>query len=308
MGNRSERRASKATARRNLERQPPSRPSAKWRPSIFVRRFLYAAPVGLIVALGLTSIGAAGVNGLPYARLMLIAAFVLSLVATVVAESTVEMRLRSRVGIFIFSAIVSCVTCIKIYDFEKTYYSEQIALVPGNEPTPNMRVIADENETGIILGSNFDIISTFPINLITMNDRPLFKIDMDGKNLIIKQLTLYDDRHDVIASVDENIIWTRNDVRKIKPNKHSIMVFDHNNDKILSVDFINTHIIKISGIFRNKSYPLIINDKEIIFQKPKCTSFIVKDDLFLNHIIRQTDYDMEIDSTTQGVSLILKDC
>jgi hypothetical protein len=66
----------------------------------------------------------------------------------------------------------------------------------------------------------------------------------------IKRLTLYDDRHDTIATVTDNVVWVRNDVRKRSPRTHS-QFNDHNDDVALKIDYNNPRIIITAGIFRN---------------------------------------------------------
>jgi hypothetical protein len=268
-----------------------------------IRKVASAGALALFVSLGLASLDAAGIKGLPLAYACIAGMGIIGIVGVLVAESVLAFRSELR-GIMRSAGVISVfVICIGLAMFESVHFTDEIMLKPGNVPTPALRAIRDSSETGIILGTSFDEISSFPFDLITMNGRPLFQLDRDANGLKVKQLTLYDDRHNTIASVTDNIIWVRNDVRMEKtPN--SLTVYDHNNDVALKIDYLNPHIIQIAGIFRNESFPLLITDKLMKFGVPCHTT--LTEDRFHNHQIVQTPTAMEFRAESPEVySLIV---
>ncbi len=155
------------------------------------------------------------------------------------------------------AAIIS--TCFALGVYEKTIFTEEISIVPWGLEAKKINCGSDQRKVGIAFGTNFDLIHKFPFDVVVMNGRTLFRIDRQEDRLIIKTLTLFDDRHDSIATINDNVIWTRNDVRTERPNKSTLVVYDHNNDMALLVTYINRDLIQIGGIFRNLRYPLIIH-------------------------------------------------
>lgn len=144
-------------------------------------------------------------------------------------------------------------------------------LVPSNLPTPPLPhgVTIPDDGVAALYGSNVSVNTTFPHTILEMRGEPMIVIDRDlsTKNLVVTALKIFDDRDDVIASIDPDGFWVQNAVRKKRPDEHTLIVYDHNGQQVLKIQFLNPQVISIEGIFRSpKTKPqfIIITEKEMI--------------------------------------------
>src|SRR6185295_13230824 len=128
--------------------------------------------------------------------------------------------------------------------------------IPSNKPTPPLpwnQKIAD-GYLAVRLGGNFALESKFPHTIFSMAEEPMLVIDWekDTGNLIITTLRVFDDRDDIIARIDNDGFWVQNTIRKKRPDQHTLVVYDHNDDEVLRIEFLNPKIVSIAGIFRHR--------------------------------------------------------
>jgi len=74
--------------------------------------------------------------------------------------------------------------------------------------------------------------------------------EQKGGSVKISLLRVYDDRNNIIVRIDENDFWVDSGVRKRRPDKSTLKIYDHNDDEILNMRFQNKHVVSILGIFR----------------------------------------------------------
>jgi len=142
-----------------------------------IRKVVGAGALALFVTFGLASLDAAGIKGLPLAYACIGSMCVVGIVGVLVAESVLALRSELR-GFLQTTGVVSVIIiCLGLAIFESVHFTDEIMLKPGSAPTPSLSAIRDPDQTGIILGTNFNEIYSFPFDLITMNGRPLFQLD-----------------------------------------------------------------------------------------------------------------------------------
>jgi hypothetical protein len=119
----------------------------------------------------------------------------------------------------------------------------------------------------IVIGGNLVAATQFPITVLNLRGRNTFTIDRERDNaIVIAHLEIFDDRHDTIVSIENNKIWVNPFARKTRPDESTLVVYDHNNNTVLSVRFINRTLLSVVGIFQDYGFaPIIATDKAISF-------------------------------------------
>lgn len=129
--------------------------------------------------------------------------------------------------------------------------------LPNNQKIPDNAVI-------VYFGSNISWGTKFPLTILAFNKEPMIVVDRPKNKdaLVITTLKIFDDRNNIIARIDEDGPWIDPSARKKRPNKSTLLVFDHNDKEVLNIKFINERAIQIEGIFRNSEIqrPVIITN------------------------------------------------
>lgn len=135
-------------------------------------------------------------------------------------------------------------------------------LIPSNElspPVPRGASIPD-NALVLFLGSAVAWETRFPHSIVQMNGEDMLTIDRDSRGyLIIKLLRIFDDRNNIIARIDgKNGFWVDPSSRRERPNPSTLIVYDHNDDQVLNIKFLNPKTLRILGTFRRGRIPPVI--------------------------------------------------
>lgn len=121
--------------------------------------------------------------------------------------------------------------------------SDASALLP-NCPAP-------KEALRVLLGGNLAWGSRPRVGILELSDRPSITIEREPDGAIrITKLEIFDDRHNVATSIDANSLWVDPSSRRERPNRSSLVVYDHNNNQILNIKFVNKTLIQITGVFR----------------------------------------------------------
>lgn len=245
----------------------------------------------------LGSLDAAGVKGLHLAFYIDIAIFIFGLVAIFSTDALYRLSWPTRLTVFTIFIILDASAVAGFATIEYKYFTDTITLVPANYALKLNSCDPNSENYSVILGTSPDEISHFPTDLITMDGRPLVQLSLrrDG-NISISRLTLYDDRHDVIATVTDDVFWTRNDIRRVRPNPYTLLVYDHNDDLALGLVYLNPKVIEIAGIFRNKSFPMIVRhgpDGNITFLRKTGGPVVISRSCLGDLRVEQTDKVMK---------------
>jgi hypothetical protein len=150
-------------------------------------------------------------------------------------------------------------------------------LIPGNQPTPPIPGRQDRSEAmikaindslKIFYGTNASLVmpnTASPHTVLSMAGEKLIQLERGkGGDLIITVLKIFDDRNNIIARVDsEDGFWVENSTRKKRPDDSTLVVYDHSDQEVLRLVFLNPGAVSVTGIFRHPRVrmPIIITSK-----------------------------------------------
>ena len=174
----------------------------------------------------------------------------------------------------IFSAIVGIVAVpglvISLWWVREVEGGLSSKLFPADLPLPTIaeKTTIPTNALIVIYGSNISWATRFPHIVIEAPNEVMLSIDKDRSGSISVQiLKIFDDRDDIIARIDEDTFWVQNSTRAKRPDKSTLVIYDHNDDKVLTIKYINSRAIYVEGIFRNprvKPSYLVVSDKDVV--------------------------------------------
>ncbi len=129
-------------------------------------------------------------------------------------------------------------------------------LFAADDPTPTIGAfVVPKKALAVFHGKNVAWSSTdMPMSVLTMAGEKMIEItkDRDRDELVISTLKIFDDRNNIIARLDdEDGIWVENSTRKKRPDKSTLVVFDHSDAEVLRLKFLNPTSIMVTGIFRH---------------------------------------------------------
>ena len=138
----------------------------------------------------------------------------------------------------------------------RRYHSQ--ALVPYQKSDPAQY----EGYFYATIGNNLFKLSSSPFALMAIDDKPVIQINKRHDDWSIGLIRLFDDQQEVIFRSEGDKIWLRRDVRVERPNSSEIEVYDHNDEMILDLLYVdqNSLIVK-SGVFRNRGHVATIDDE-----------------------------------------------
>ncbi len=143
-------------------------------------------------------------------------------------------------------------------------------LFPGYEaapPIPGARIEIPKDVLKVFYGGNVAIATTTPYTVLQLAGEKMIEIgrDKSGNELVILTLRIFDDRNNIIARVDEEGFWVENSTRSKRPDPNTLVVYDHLDQEVLRIVFVNSTTLSISGIFRHPrmSAPVIVTEKFI---------------------------------------------
>ena len=139
--------------------------------------------------------------------------------------------------------------------------SNEGILEPANDPDPASikkspgPIPADALK--VIMGTSVFWSTHFPRTILMMIGEPMIQVarSANGRNLTVTVLRIFDDRDNIIARIDADGFWVENSTRKKRPDKSTFVVFDHNDQEVLRMRFMNRHTISVRGVFRQKGVP-----------------------------------------------------
>jgi hypothetical protein len=83
--------------------------------------------------------------------------------------------------------------------------------------------------------------------------------------LRVTTLRIFNDRNEIIARIDEDGFWVRYGIRKKRPSRSTLVVYDQTDAEVLYIEMINPETVSILGRFLHpKTGPLIIDKDRIL--------------------------------------------
>jgi len=150
----------------------------------------------------------------------------------------------------------------KAVDFSKN----EGVLIPAGLPNPRFLCPPPDGALKVILGGSLAWATRFPHIVIAMSDQQMLTIDRDESTGTLRVVTLrmLNDRNEIIARIDEDGFWVRNDIRKKRPNRSTLVVYDQTDTEVLYIEMLNSETVSILGQFRHpKTGPIIIDRDRI---------------------------------------------
>jgi hypothetical protein len=124
-------------------------------------------------------------------------------------------------------------------------------LTPGNEAADDRNCKAPNGAAvALYIGPHTFYIGGFPQRIITIANKDILTLSKRDNDIIITTLRLYDESGNIFSRIDQNGFWVAPDVRKKKPDRHSLIVYDKHDDEALNIRYVNPHVVYINGMFR----------------------------------------------------------
>lgn len=124
-------------------------------------------------------------------------------------------------------------------------------LEPANDVVTEKCPMPHKDTFELKIGPSAFFIGNFNKTIINIAGQNIMALtEQKGGSIKISLLRVYDDRSNIIVRIDENSFWVDTGVRKKRPDKSTLKIYDHNDDEVLNIRFQNTHVVSILGIFR----------------------------------------------------------
>src|SRR6202140_1931511 len=230
-------------------RPPPRRPPFNWRDAIT----LLAIPFAVMAMFSENNI----IIGLCFAVSWAIVC------APIVWHPEILREYRFAYSVLIGLLCGGLFTLIKNENLAKELARNEGILEPGSDYSgrPSCPAASDK-WVGLYIGPHTFYLDKFPQPIIRIAQREILTLDRKGENLVIRTLNLFDDQGNVFASINNGVapnnFWVKPDVRRYRPDKHTLVVFDRHNDEALRIIYLNPHAISITGTFRYLGRPPVI--------------------------------------------------
>ncbi len=149
---------------------------------------------------------------------------------------------------------------IKNENLEKELALNVGVLEPANDPTPIYRCHFPENAMIVFMGGTVaqmhpsqDIIEIAGHTILSISPKK------NQPNIIsITTLEIFDDRFDNIAHIEGDKLWVNPTARQERPDKSTLIVYDHTGLEVLKIRFLNPHALAIRGVFRYQSFGMVV--------------------------------------------------
>jgi hypothetical protein len=168
------------------------------------------------------------------------------------------------VGIIVVLAIGGVLFLfLKIQNDQRELALNEGVLEPGNDYPDHKCGALNKKWTALLIGPGLFYLDKFPQSILKIANQDILTLDRVGDNLVIQTLNLFDEQGYALVSINKaiapNNFWVAPDVRKYRPDKHTLVVFDKRATEVLRIVYLNPHAISVNGIFRYAGYsPVII--------------------------------------------------
>jgi len=137
-------------------------------------------------------------------------------------------------------------------------------LIPANKPTPpNACGTIPPKAIALLLGSSAAYNSSFPHTVIEVSNQPLLIINKKGDRITISAKFFSRDNRIVGELKDNQFYINPNNYFRIeRPDEHSLIVYDQENNRTIDVEFLNPSAIRLLGRFYLPDRPPIIIEED----------------------------------------------
>jgi hypothetical protein len=146
-------------------------------------------------------------------------------------------------------------------------------LVPADEPDPPLPSSCSRlhpvpvEALRIYLGGNAGYAISDEITVLNLKGTDVLGLRRTSNRLAINAKTFSEDGKIIVEIVDSRFyVNPNNSFRMDKPDNHEIAVYDLQDRKVLDVRYMNSHSVRILGIFQVQGAPpFIVDENEITF-------------------------------------------
>ncbi len=182
---------------------------------------------------------------------------------------------QSRLSIWITIALSTSVglslpaLMASLYWIQYIENSLSTKLFPANLPSPPLppRVTIPDGALRVYLGTSIAWATSSMFNIVVIGNDPLIQISRDDttKDIKVTVLKLFDDRYDIIATIDQDGFWVKNTNRSKRPDTSTLVVYDHDDKEALRISMLNKDAVMVTGIFNDRRLraPIVV-DKDFI--------------------------------------------
>lgn len=141
-------------------------------------------------------------------------------------------------------------------------------LAPDNKPLPPDLPCKDQIPAGdliLLLGNSVSFTNTFPHTVIEIGNQPLLVVNKQRNSMTISARFFSDDGR-IVAELKDNKFFVNpnNYFRMERPNKHTLIVYDQQDNQTLNVEFLNPSTIKLLCRFYLPNRPTIIINEDFL--------------------------------------------
>jgi hypothetical protein len=146
-------------------------------------------------------------------------------------------------------------------------------LVPSDGPDPTLPGSCSRlgpipsDALRVYLGGNVAYTSSDAVTVLDVKGTDLIDLRRISKGISINAKTFSEDGKLVAEIVDNRFfVNPSNFFRLERPDSHSLVVYDLQNRKVMDIRYINSHSVRVLGIFRVPGAPpLIVDESELSF-------------------------------------------
>jgi hypothetical protein len=145
-------------------------------------------------------------------------------------------------------------------------------LRPGREATPRTNCQFGTplpSDLIFFVGSSVARISKdihYPFNVVTINDHPILRVDKDLQGRIAISGEVFDDKDNAIVVIRNNkFTASEKNTFSIDSTVSTLEVtVEHLNEPVLSVNYMNPKVVKVTGHFHYKGTDVLVKEDEIV--------------------------------------------
>jgi hypothetical protein len=157
-------------------------------------------------------------------------------------------------GVIGAAVLLLLVVGLKWIDFREDQVTAK--LFPGDKPMPTLprNCPIPSNAVAVFFGSNVAFSSKFPYAVLNMGGLEMLSIARPPKQdaLAVSTLRIFDDLGNIIVRIDSDGFWVAPSLRRKRPNKSTLIVFDRSDNEALHIEFLNPRALSVRGIFRDR--------------------------------------------------------
>lgn len=140
---------------------------------------------------------------------------------------------------------------------------EQINLVDIASCAANI----PEGSMTVVLGNNIASTQGRSMQIVQMYGEPLLNINLSDDGILVSG-KIYNQEGRILVKLDKNEWRVANYAPWYeRPDAHTLRVYDERDNEVLSLNYVNSHVVMVTGIFRSPADP----HSPLIVEKDKIT-------------------------------------